>query len=181
MPLLERNPAAKAKPPTAKQAKAPEMHPWSADQLRAFLDWSAGASPVHAAWHTLAYTGMRRGELLALRWRDIDLDAGTIAIRRSVGVIKTKGQPEQITEGGTKTCKPRVIDIEPATVAVPRAWKSERGAIGLHLARGGSVVFGNREGGFRHPETFSRVFCDTQERCARMLGEDAPPMIRLHD
>ena len=181
VPLLERNPAAKAKPPTAKQAKAPEMHPWSADQLRAFLDWSAGASPVYAAWHTLAYTGMRRGELLALRWRDIDLDAGTIAIRRSVGVIKTKGQPEQITEGGTKTCKPRVIDIEPATVAVLRAWKSERGAIGLHLARGGSVVFGNREGGFRHPETFSRVFCDTQERCARMLGEEAPPMIRLHD
>ena len=92
----------------------------------------------------LAMTGMRRGELLALRWRDIDLDAGTIAIRRSVGVIKTRGQPEQITEG-PKACRPRVIDIESATVAALRAWKSERGAIGLHLARSGSVVFGNRE------------------------------------
>lgn len=181
MPLLERNPAAKAKPPTARQATAPEMHPWSADQLRVFLDWSADHSQVHAAWYTLAYTGMRRGELLALRWRDIDLDAGTITIRRSVGVVKHKGQPEQITEGGTKTLRPRVIDIEPATVAVLRAWKSKRGAIGLHLARGGSVVFGNIEGGFRHPETFSRVFRDTQARCARMLGEDAPPAIRLHD
>jgi integrase len=181
MPLLERNPNVKAKPPTAKQARAPEMHPWSADQLRTFLDWSAGASPVHAAWHTLAYTGMRRGELLALRWRDVDLDAGTIAVRRSVGVIKTKGQPEQITEGGTKTCRPRVIDIDPATTAVLRAWKSERGALALQLARGSAVVFGNREGGFRHPETFARVFRDTQARCARMLGEDAPPRIRVHD
>jgi integrase len=181
MPLLERNPAAKARPPTAKEARAPEMHPWSADQLRTFLDWSAGRSQVHAAWYVLAYTGMRRGELLALRWRDIDLDAGTIAIRRSVGVVKTRGQPEQIREGGTKTCRPRVIDLDPGTAAILRAWKSERGAIALHLARSGSVVFGNREGSFRHPETFSRVFRDTQERCARMLGEDAPPRIRLHD
>ena len=180
-PLLERNPNVKARPPTARQAKAPEMHPWSADQLRAFLDWSATHRQVHAAWHTLTCTGMQRGELLALRWRDIDLDAGTIAIRRSVGAIKTKGQPEQIVEGGTKTLRPRVIDIEPATVGVLRAWKSKRGAIGLHLARGGSVVFGNNEGSFRHPETFSRVFRDTQARCARMLGEDAPPVIRLHD
>ena len=38
-----------------------------------------------------------------------------------------------------------MIDIESATVAALRAWKSERGAIGLHLARSGSVVFGNRE------------------------------------
>jgi integrase len=181
VPLLERNPNVKAKPPTAREARAPEMHPWSADQLRTFLDWSADHSQVHVAWYVLAMTGMRRGELLALRWRDIDLDAGTISIRRSVGVIKTRGQPEQIMEGGTKTCKPRVIDLDPATTAVLRAWKSERGAIGLHLARGSSVVFGNREGGFRHPETFSRVFRDTQERCARMLGEAAPPVIRLHD
>ena len=109
-------------------------------------------------------TGMRRGELLALRWRDIDLDAGTIAVRRSVGVVKTRGQPEQITEGSTKTCRPRVIDIEPATVAVLRAWKSERGAIGPHLARSGSVVFGNREGSFRHPETFAG--CSARHRSA---------------
>ena len=180
-PLLERNPAAKAKPPTAKEAKAPEMHPWDAGQLRAFLDWSADVSPLHAPWHVLAMTGMRRGELLALRWRDIDLDAGTISIRRSVGVIKTKGQPEQIREGPTKTTRPRVIDIEPATVAVLRAWKSERGALALQLARTGSVVFGNREGGFRHPETFSKLFGKAQERCARTLGEDALPRVRLHD
>ena len=181
VPLLERNPAAKAKPPTAKQAKAPEMHPWDASQLRAFLDWSADKSPLHAPWHVLAMTGMRRGELLALRWRDIDLDAGTISIRRSVGVIKTKGQPEQIREGPTKTTRPRVIDIEPATVAVLRAWKSERGALALQLARTGSVVFGNREGSFRHPETFSKLFGKAQERCARTLGEDALPRVRLHD
>jgi integrase len=126
MPLLECNPNAKAKPPTAKEAKAPEMHPWTSGQLRAFLDWAHGNSELYALWYMLAYTGMRRGELLALRWRDVDLDAATVGIRRSVGVIKIKGQPNEVREGDTKTCKPRVIDIEPATVAVLRAWKAAR-------------------------------------------------------
>ncbi len=75
-PLLARNPAGKAVPPTAKEAAPPEMHPWTAAQLSAFLAWSAASSPLHAAWHVLAMTGMRRGELLALRWRDVSLDAG---------------------------------------------------------------------------------------------------------
>jgi len=42
-------------------------------------------------------------------------------------------------------------------------------------------VFGNHEGQFRQPERFSHLFRETQDRCARMLGEDAPPVIRLHD
>ena len=180
-PLLDRNPNAKAKPPTAKEAKPPEMHPWTAEQLRTFLDWSRDHSVNHALWYVLAYTGMRRGELLALRWRDIDLDAGTISVRRSVGVIKQKGQARQIREGDTKTAWPRVVDIDPATVAILRAWKRERGSLALQLAQDKALAFGNHEGRFRDPETFSGVFRDTQERCARMLGDAAPPTIRLHD
>jgi integrase len=74
-----------------------------------------------------------------------------------------------------------VIDIDPATVAVLRAWKRERGALALALARDDSVVFGNQEGGFRQPERVSHLFREQQARCARMLGEDAPPGIQLHD
>ena len=146
-----------------------------------FLDWSADHSQVHAAWYVLAYTGMRRGELLALRWRDVDLDAGTISVRRSVGIVRVKGRKGILREGPTKTCRPRVIDIDPATVAVLRAWKRERGALALALARDDSVVFGNQEGQFRQPERVSHLFREQQARCARMLGEDAPPGIRLHD
>ena len=183
MPLLARNPAVKARPPTAREAdaKAPEMHPWNAGQLRRFLDWARDHSQLYAAWYVSAYTGMRRGELLALRWRDIDLDAGTISVRRSVGIVRVKGRKGILREGPTKTCKPRVIDIDPATVAVLRAWKRERGALALALARDDSVVFGNQEGQFRQPERFSHLFREQQARCARMLGEDAPPGIRLHD
>lgn len=180
-PLLLRNPAAKAKPPTAKEAAPPEMHPWSAGQLSAFLAWSAVASPLHAAWYLLAMSGMRRGELLGLRWRDIDLDAGTVSVRRSVGVVRVKGEKPEIREGPTKNSKPRVIDIDPATVAVLHAWKRARGSLALALARDDALAFGNLEGAYLHPERFSRTFKSTLARCRKKLGDGAPPEIRLHD
>ena len=76
--MIARNPAdpERAKPPTARAARAPEMHPWTAGQLAVFLDWSREHSQLHAAWWLLAMTGMRRGGLLALRWRDIDWTPG---------------------------------------------------------------------------------------------------------
>lgn len=62
--LLAHNPAdpKQAKPPSAKSARPPKMHPWNAAQLGAFLSWAAGDGHPHAAaWHVLAHTGMRRG------------------------------------------------------------------------------------------------------------------------
>lgn len=181
--MLARNPAdpERAKPPTAKEARAPEMHPWTAAQLAAFLAWSAEHSQLHAAWHVLAMTGMRRGELLALRWRDLDLDAATASVRRSAGVVRVKGQGVTITEGPTKTGKPRVIDLDPATVALLRAHRRERGTMALQLARDGALVFGDHEGRHRHPERFSRMFAQTLARCRKQLGDVAPQTIRLHD
>jgi integrase len=180
-PLLARNPAVKAKPPTAKEAQPPEMHPWTADQLRVFLDWSGEHSDLHAAWWVLSYTGMRRGELLALRWRDIDMATGTIAIRRSAGVVRNKGEGAEITEGTTKTNKPRVIDIDPVTVAALKGWRSARAGLSRWLVRHDSLVFGDINGHHLHPERFSRTFKTTLAKCRRQLKETAPPEIRLHD
>lgn len=182
--LLVKNPADKAKPPTAKEAKPPEMHPWTAVHLRTFLDWSAEHSHLHAAWWLLATTGMRRGELLALRWRDVDLDAGTVRVRRSVGVVRVKGQGARVQEGDTKTAKPRTVDLDETTVALLRAHKRERGGLALTLARDDALVFGDAEGKHRHPERFSRCFKDQLKRCERHMaraGREAPPEIRLHD
>ena len=183
-PRLARNPADKADPPTPKESKAPEMHPWTDDQLRRFLRWSKSASGLHTAWYVLAMTGMRRGELLALRWRDVDLDAGSISVRRSVGIVKTKGQKPKLIEGSTKTCKARVIDIDAATVALLKTHKRERGGLALQLARDDALVFGDTEGQWRHPDRFSRTFKDQLRRCDKELTKDsvqAPEEIKLHD
>ena len=90
-------------------------------------------------------------------------------MRRSVGIVRVKGCKGILREGPTKTCKPRVVDIDPATVAVLRAWKRARGAMALQLARNDAIVFGNHEGQFRQPERFSHLFA----RAAGALCPDA--------
>jgi integrase len=178
---LTRNPAATASPPSAKQARAPEMHAWTAEQLAAFLGWSAETSQHHAAWRLLAYTGMRRGEALALRWRDMNLDAGAVSVRRSAGVIRVKGEGAAIEEGDTKSGKPRVVDLDAATVAVLRAHRKQRGSMALQLARDDALVLGDQEGRHLHPERFTRTFGAEVARCRKTLGDSAVPVIRLHD
>jgi integrase len=110
-------------------------------------------------------TGMRRGELLALRWSDIDLASATIGVRRSVGIIRNKGTKAEVREGRTKTNRPRVVDIDSATVALLRSWKRERGSLALAMARDDALVFGTLEGAHLHPERFSRTFKNTLARC----------------
>jgi integrase len=180
--MLAVNPAVKSSPPSAREARPPEMHPLTAAQLRGFLDWTRDNNrELHAAWTMLAMTGMRRGELLALRWRDIDLDAATVSVRRSAGVVRVMGEGATITEGPTKTGRPRVIDLDDATVTMLRAYRRERGSMALSYARDTALAFGDHEGRTRQPERFSRSFAQVLTRFRRALGEAAPPAIRLHD
>jgi integrase len=53
---------------------------WTPGQLRAFLI-HVRQDRHYTAWLLAATTGMRRGELLGLRWIDVDLDAGRVAVR----------------------------------------------------------------------------------------------------
>jgi integrase len=181
--LVARNAAAAATPPTAREAKAPEMTCWTAGQLAAFLRWAEGdgGSQQATLWHVLAHTGMRRGEALALRWRDVDLDAARISVRRSAGMVRNAGESAGVVEGDTKSGKPRVVDLDPATVAVLRAWRKDRGSLALQLARDDAIVFGDIEGQHRNPEHVSRQFARDQARCRAALGTDPLPAIRLHD
>jgi hypothetical protein len=112
-------------------------------------------------------------------WRDLDLDAGTQSIRRSAGVVRTKGEDFTITDGTTKTDKPRLIDLDVATVAVLRAHRLERGGIALPLAKPTALVFGWIEGEHRHSEHTSRQLKSDLARCCAALGEGSPPECRL--
>jgi integrase len=180
--LIGVNPAAKAKPPTAKEAKSPEMQTWDADQLRTFLDWAERERPeLYPAWLLLAMTGMRRGEALAVRWGDVDFDAGTLAVRRSAVLIKAKGEGEHLQVGPPKSGKSRVIDLDGRTLAALRAHRAQRGALSLALARDDAYVLGRLDGDLRHPERLSREFTRQLASATRQLGDAMPPTIRLHD
>jgi integrase len=78
--LIPRNVADAATPP---RPVGREIRPLSLEQARALLDAARG--DVLEAFYMLAVTtGMRNGELLGLQWRDVDLDARTLRVRRSV-------------------------------------------------------------------------------------------------
>jgi integrase len=179
---LSVNPTDRSTPPSPSEARPPEMQAWTAAELGRFLGWAEAQDPDLAmGWRLLAATGMRRGEALALRWRDVDLDAGRLAVRRSVGVVKTKGAGERLVEGSTKTGRSRVVDLDAGTVAALRAYRAARGLLALDLVRDPALVLSNLDGTHRHPERFSRRFSGQVAQARKALGEERLPGIRLHD
>src|SRR5215468_4721379 len=102
--LLPSNPVERAKRP--RKARSEPGQVWTAAQLRAFLD-TARQHRLFAFYHLAAYTGARRGELLNLRWPDIDLDAPQIRITGSAAVIAGKR-----IEGTTKSGRSGTISLD---------------------------------------------------------------------
>jgi integrase len=179
---LSVNPTDRSTPPSPSEARPPEMQAWTAAELGLFLTWAeAEDRDLAMGWRLLAATGMRRGEALALRWRDMDLDAGRLAVRRSVGVVKTKGAGEQLVEGPTKTGQSRVVDLDVRTGAALHSYRAARGLLTLDLVRDSALVLSELDGSHRHPERFSRRFAGQLARARKALGEEQLPVIRLHD
>jgi integrase len=78
--LLSRNVADAAKPPRPVKQ---EITPLTQEQMRSLLEALKG-DKLEALYVSAITTGMRQGELLGLMWKDIDLDAGTLKVNRSV-------------------------------------------------------------------------------------------------
>lgn len=76
-------------------------------------------------------TGARRGEWLAARWRDLDLEAGLSGCAGRPAWCGSPGEGAETIEGDTKSSKPRVVDVDAETVAV---WKTHRKARGSMAA-----------------------------------------------
>jgi integrase len=78
-----------------------------------------------------ALTGMRRGELCALRWTDLDLELGVVHVSRSVVVV-----PGGLAEKATKNGRSRRVALDPVAIALLEAhraralhWAKELGAV----------------------------------------------------
>jgi integrase len=73
---------------TAPHAAHREMATWSLEQAHHFIAM-ADHSAYGPIWHLALGTGMRRGEVLGVRWQDIDLDKGTLRVHQTVISLKT--------------------------------------------------------------------------------------------
>lgn len=174
-PLISRNPAARATPPRLRDELASTVLAWSSEQLDAFLTWAAEHDQEHVAlWYVAATTGMRRGELLALDWRDVKGDV--ISVYRNA----RPGPGGKPVIGPTKTRKSRTVDLDDETVAVLRAWRVRRGGLHLGLVREGAPVFGDENGQRLTPKSASTAFDRAVARSRAALGEEAFQRISLH-
>jgi integrase len=174
-PLLSRNPASRATPPRLHEDPAVTVKAWSPEQLGAFLTWATENDREHAAlWHVAATTGMRRGELLALDWRDVRGDV--VSVYRSA----RPGPGGRPVLGPTKTRRSRAVDLDEEAVAVLKSWRVGRGSLHLSLIRDDAPLFGDENGQRLTPKTVSAAFDRAVARCRGAIGEDALPRISLH-
>jgi integrase len=110
--LLARNPAASVQRPGVARKEAAHLDPQLVTELLA----AAQGSRYHTALLLIATTGLRRGECLALRWSDVDLDAGVLRVRDTVQRVDGK-----LSTGEVKTARSRrTIPLSPAVITILR-------------------------------------------------------------
>ena len=140
------------------RSKQEEIEILSADQISAILDGLAGHALHPIAALALA-SGLRRGELLGLQWADIDLDAATLRVERSVEETRAglRVKPPKTKRGR------RNITLPPEAVAMLRAHRKWQIELRLALGQGGqpSLVFSTIEGGLLSPNGISRSWRQT--------------------
>jgi integrase len=131
--LLTRNVATlvDGRPRSRNQRVDAKAHCWTLAEAQTFLAAAKKAGPQLAAFFALALdSGARKGELCALRWSDIDLDAGRMTIDRTL----LKPGPEPVF-GPTKNGAPRSIDLNSETVRLLRMHKKQQAALRMKNRR----------------------------------------------
>lgn len=169
---INHNPAIDASPP---RVPMKELQPPDPAQVVQLFRLAQGSDPDLATFIILAASsGARRGELLALRWRDIDLDRGRLSIER--GIVRVD---DRLVEQGTKIHQSRRISLDATTVAALKAHQlrmTERArAASAGISSGGFVFSGAVDGSSSwHPDSTSRAF----RRICQQAGITG---VRLHD
>jgi integrase len=107
--LIDHNPTDGVKPLKTPTGAAKESRALDPCQVKALLAAASG-SRFEALYVVAIHTGLRRGELLGLKWTDADLDAGTLTVRRSLDVDGTLKAPKNQASKRTLKLTPQALD-----------------------------------------------------------------------
>jgi integrase len=150
-----------------------EMQTWNETELSQFLE-AAKSSQYYELFYLALFTGMRRSELLALRWQDIDFILGQIYVNRGIHQLRNGSyvftQPKS-------TRSRRTIALPPSAIMVLQEYHDKRqmDAAMLDLTLTDSaLVFSTYDGKPLRPNTITRAW----QTIAARAGVKA---IRFHD
>jgi integrase len=186
MGIISTNPLLVAPRPTPKRSIP--RH-WSPEQAREFLGLMDG-DRTFAIWAFLMGSGLRIGELVALRWRNVDLDAGFVRVVEFSAVLRH----EVVSSRGKSRDAVRSIDLDPGLIRVLKLQRTEQAKERLAALsyEESDHVFTKPSGGPYHPQYLSRLLSRTTEElglprlsahglrhtCATlMLANGVPPKV----
>jgi integrase len=157
---LQRNVTLLADPPSQRVVKASRrrgMQTWRPTELLAFLD-STREHEHHPMWCFFSATGMRRSEVLGLRWAEVDLAAGTTTVRHTVLATAYGFEPQddQKTQGAART-----LHLDRRTVAMLTRHRHTQNDASLALGsawQDHGLVFPQADGRWWNPPAISLAF-----------------------
>lgn len=145
MDILNSNPFDKVIKPKSRQTQR-KGNFLTKEELKEFLKLAQTAtlSYFFPLVHLMAYTGLRQGEALALKWSDIDFENKKITVNKTAVWIKGK---QTLQTPKTKNSK-RVISIDPNTLSILKSWKKDQIKIyfknGKHFEGDENFIFTNQ-------------------------------------
>lgn len=166
--LVDRNVALAAHSPRRRCGGTSVARVWGITELATFLDLATGQR-LYPALHLAAHTGMRRGEVVGLRWTDLDVDARRVSVCRTIQSVA--GHPVEFG-AKTKTSR-RCVDLDETTITVLCRWRDRLAKEGLPHGPD-DWMFCNTAGRFLNPESISQLF-------VRLVARSELPRIRFHD
>jgi integrase len=167
--LLQRNIADNVDIP---RARLGEMQTWDEWDIARFME-AAKENPYFTLFYTSLFTALRRGELLALTWRDVDLILGQVSINRSLHVVN-----KRVVFTEPKSAKSRrTVALSPSAILVLREHREkqqlDRAMAGKTLTDD-DCVFSHTDGAPLRPDTITHCW-------SKLLRNTGLKHIRLHD
>lgn len=150
---IQRNPVALTQPPPPDRSR--RKLGWTLDEARSFLR-TAADHRLYGAFHLCLVTGMRRGEVLALRWGDVDLDAYQLEVVQQLALERGRPVLKQLKTESSD----RVVTFGLATAAVLTAHLEHQGQEAAFVGPGwqrSGLVFTTALGGWVDPNNFGRL------------------------
>lgn len=139
---------------------------YSREQLIEFLSRLEQESNVksYALFRLLAFSGMRKGEALALTWNDLNFKANEIRINKAL----SRGKNSQLYVKSTKTGVARTIKMDDKTMAILKDWKKKQKkdylALGFNTLQPKQLVFSNERNEYLQPTKTRKWIVYIQEK-----------------